>query len=66
MRLTILKKANDPITDRISIGGNREEAYIVYRGDLPKIKLLLDAVNEEFRKLEKEPPVSDDMGKRFA
>jgi hypothetical protein len=36
MKLQILKKQDDPISLRISIGGNHNEAYIVYRGDLAR------------------------------
>ena len=42
MKLQIVKKKDDPITLRISIGGSHNEAYIVYRGDLAKVKMLLD------------------------
>ena len=45
MKLQIVKKTDDPIALRISIGGNFKDAYIVYRGDLAKIKLLLIGVN---------------------
>lgn len=68
MKLQVIKKKDDPITLRISIGGNHQEAYIVYRGDLAKIKLLLDQVSETFKKLssQDEPKVSDDGGKKYA
>ncbi len=66
MKLQIVKKTDDPIALRISIGGNFKDAYIVYRGDLAKIKLLLDEVNENFKQMMEEPPTSDDMGKKYA
>ncbi len=66
--LTIIKKKDDPIALRISIGGSLNNAYITYRGDLNQIKMLLDYVNEEFKQTSKkdEPDPSPDEGKRFA
>jgi hypothetical protein len=66
MKVAIIKKQNDPIAMRISIGGNLQEAYFVYRGNLKEIQMLLKAVEEEIEKLKEEPPTSDDMGKRYA
>lgn len=68
MKLQVIKKQDDPICLRISIGGNNENAYITYRGDLAKVKILLDQVNETFKKLssQDEPKVSDDGGKKYA
>lgn len=66
MKLAVIKKRNDPIAMRISIGGDFQTAYCTYRGDLKKIQMLLKAVSEEMAKLKEEPPVSDDMGKKYA
>lgn len=68
MILQILKKKDDPLALRISIGGNQKQAYLVYRGDLAKIKLLLDEVNERLKQLpsSEEPGISPDDGKKFA
>jgi len=68
MILQVIKKKDDPIALRISIGGNHKNAYLVYRGDLAKIKLLLDQVNENLKKLQssEEPAVSPDDGKQYA
>lgn len=66
MKVSVIKKQNDPLAMRISIGGNLQEAYFVYRGDLKQIQMLLKAVEEAIEKLKEEPKVSDDMGKRYA
>lgn len=66
MKIAVIKKQDDPLLMRISIGGNLQEAYFVYRGDLKQIQMLLKAVEEEIEKLKEEPPTSDDMGKRYA
>ena len=66
MKIHVIKKQNDPIALRISIGGDLETAYFVYRGDLVKVKALLAEVADEISHLENEPKLSDDMGKDYA
>lgn len=69
MKIAVIKKKNDPIAVRISIGGFGQagnNGYITYRGDIEQVKLLLANATDALNKLEKEPEVSDDDGKRFA
>lgn len=69
MKIAVIKKQDDPIAIRISIGGGKtvgNSSYITYRGNLDEVKLLLAQINQEFQKLKQEPEISPDDGKRFA
>ncbi len=70
MQILITKKADDLSLGekvlRISIGGNAEEAYITYRGDLAEVQALLKQVARRFSLLAEDLEVSPDDGKRFA
>src|SRR5216683_6615137 len=70
MQILITKKADDLSLGekvlRISIGGNAEEAYITYRGDLAEVQALLKQVARRFSLLAEDLEVSPDDGKKFA
>lgn len=66
MKKKEIKKRDDSIALRISIGGNNELSYCVYRGDLKKIQMLLSKVTEEMVALKDEPEISPDDGKKYA
>ena len=69
MKIAIIKKQDDPMAIRVSIGGFKQagnNGYITYRGDIEQVKLLLANVVDALNKLEKEPEISDDMGKKYA
>ena len=70
MRILITKKADDLSLGekvlRVSIGGNTEQAYITYRGDLQEVQTLLNQVAKRFSLLTEDLEVSPDDGKRYA
>lgn len=70
MRILITKKADDLSLGekvlRISIGGNAENAYITYRGDLQEIQALLNSVAKRFSLLTEDLEISPDDGKKLA
>jgi len=69
MKIAILKKQDDPIAVRISIGGFKQagnNGYITYRGNLEDVRLLLANALDAITKLKEEPEISDDMGKKYA
>ena len=69
MNLTVIKKEDDPIAIRISIGGFKQvgnKGYITYRGNLDLVKLLLANVVDILNQLKQEPEISEDDGKRYA
>jgi hypothetical protein len=70
MRIVVIKKQDDLSLGekvlRISIGGNSEQAYITYRGNLEEIKRLLTGVTSAFLLLDSEPEISPDEGKKYA
>jgi len=70
MQILVTKKANDLSLGekvlRISIGGNMEQAYITYRGDLREVQELLNEVARRFNLIAEELEISPDEGKRYA
>jgi hypothetical protein len=69
MKIAIVKKQDDSMAVRISIGGFKmvgNNGYITYRGDLDSVKLLLANAIAALNKLEKEPEISPDDGKNYA
>lgn len=70
MELKIIKKADDVSlgvkVNRISVGGDDNNLYIVYRGDLRDIQRMLKTAAEKMAALTVEPPVSADEGKQYA
>ena len=51
----IIRKADDPMALRISIGGRLDEfGYVVYRGDTKEVLFLLERAKQEFEKMYKE------------
>jgi len=50
-RFKIVKEANDPMTNRLSIGGSKEEGcYIVFRGDMDDCGAVLEEALKAFNK----------------
>jgi len=50
-RFKIVKEPIDPITNRLSIGGSKEDGcYIVYRGDIEIVGEILSEALEAFNK----------------
>jgi len=69
MKIAVLKKTDDPLAVRISIGGFKtmgNEGYLVYRGNLDEVKMLLGFVSEALKQLNEEPEISSDNGKKYA
>lgn len=60
MKVKVVKKPKDPLALRISIGGNQNHSYFVYRGDLRKCQMLLVQVAEQIVKLRHEPEETPD------
>ena len=53
-RFKIIKEEDDPITNRLSIGGSKEEGcYIVYRGETADCLAILENSLEALRKVAK-------------
>ncbi len=70
MQILVTKKADDLSLGekvlRISIGGDMEQAYITYRGDLREVQELLNVVAQKFSLIAEELEISSDEGKRYA
>ena len=69
MKIAFIKKQDDPIAIRISIGGFKQagnNGYFTYRGNLEDVKLLMANVMDALRKLDREPALSPDDGKKYA
>lgn len=69
MKIAFIKKQDDPMAIRISIGGFKaagNNGYLTYRGDLEEVKLLMANVMDALKKLDKEPEISPDDGKKYA
>jgi hypothetical protein len=50
-RFKIIKNEDDPMTNRLSIGGSKEEGcYIVFRGNIEDCKQVLTEALEAFNK----------------
>lgn len=50
-RFKVIKEPNDPMTNRLSIGGSKEDGcYIVFRGDIKDCKEILTEALEAFNK----------------
>lgn len=50
-KFKIIKEADDPLTNRISIGGDKERGcYIVFRGDIADCKIIIENALEAFKK----------------
>jgi hypothetical protein len=57
-----MKREDDPLALRVSIGGSEEIGgyYFVYRGDLAKIKKMVNLVNMGLQMMEKEADLEKD------
>ena len=69
MKIAFIKKQDDPMAIRISIGGFKQAGnagYFTYRGDLEEVKLLMANVMDALKKLDREPALSPDDGKKYA
>jgi len=70
VQILVTKKADDLSLGekvlRISIGGDMEQAYITYRGDLREVQELLNVVAQKFSLIAEELEISSDEGKRYA
>lgn len=53
-----MKKEDDPLALRVSLGGSEENVYIVYRGDINKIKSLMTQCYRAIMAVEKDLEVS--------
>lgn len=69
MKIALIKKQDDPLAVRISIGGFKtmgNMGYLTYRGDLEQVKLLLANALAGLKDVKTEPEISDDDGKKYA
>lgn len=69
--MKIIKKTDDLSLGvriiRISVGGySPKESYMTYRGTLVEVIEFLETALDEAKRLEKEPEVSPDEGKKYA
>lgn len=69
MKIALIKKQDDPLAVRISIGGFKtmgSMGYLTYRGDLEQVKLLLANALAGLKDIKVEPKIAYDNGKKYA
>lgn len=50
-RFKIIKEQDDPLTNRLSIGGSKQDGcYIVFRGDIDEVGEVLEEALQAFNK----------------
>lgn len=65
MKITIIKRKDDPAAVRISIGAAKGAgAYLVYRGSLIEVKALLAVISDAIQQLDGELDVSAEEGEK--